>query len=222
LLAVLDEAQGAAAQIIDADDREQAQARLAASEASLDLRVEGSTITLTYQNLESCTLSCYRMDIELLFSRQPFMTDPSQRFSVVAPNYTEQLALPPDQTEHSFELPADYRSSNTIIEVLGAGLRRSQANYAHELQVRMIEQFGQLRVIERATGQPLPRAYVKVYARKQAGVVEFYKDGYTDLRGAFDYASLSTDELDRVEQFALLVKTEQRGALIREAAPPQR
>ncbi|KIG12791.1 hypothetical protein DB30_00999 [Enhygromyxa salina] len=222
LLAVLDEAQGAAAAVVDADSREQEQARLAATEPSLDLRVEGSTVTLNYQNLASCTLSCYRMDIELLFSRQPFMKDQSQRFSIVQPNYSEQITLPADQLEHRFELPAEYRSANTIIEVLGAGLRRSQANYAHELQVRMIEQFGQLRVHERATGKPLARAYIKVYARKRGGAVEFYKDGYTDLRGAFDYASLSTDELDRVEQFAVLVKTEQRGALIREAAPPQR
>ncbi|PRQ06555.1 hypothetical protein ENSA7_38750 [Enhygromyxa salina] len=222
LLAVLDEAQGSAAQVIDADSREQEQARLAASEASLDLRVEASTITLSYQNLQSCTLSCYRMDIELLFSRQPFMKDQSQRFSIVQPNYSEQITLPPDRTEHRFELPAEFRGANTIIEVLGAGLRRSQANYAHELQVRVIEQFGQLRVHERAGGKPIARAYVKVYARKHGGAVEFYKDGYTDLRGAFDYASLSTDELDRVEQFAVLVQTEQRGALIREAAPPQR
>ena len=71
-------------------------------------------------------------------------------------------------------------------------------------------------------GARLARAYVKVYARNDGGGVGFYKDGYTDLRGAFDYASLSTDELDRVERFAILVMSDEHGALIREAAPPQR
>ena len=29
---------------------------------------------------------------------------------------------------------------------------------------------------------------MKVYAQMQDGGVQFYKDGYTDLRGRFDYA----------------------------------
>jgi len=69
---------------------------------------------------------------------------------------------------------------------------------------------------------PLAATYVKVYARKRGGAVAFYKDGYTDLRGWFDYASLSTTELDFVERFAILVCSDQAGAAILEAAPPVR
>ncbi|PRQ04207.1 hypothetical protein ENSA5_09910 [Enhygromyxa salina] len=222
LLAVLDEAEGAATQVVDADSREQEHARLAATEVGFDFEVDGSTIALSYQNLAACTVSYYRMDIELLFSRQPFMKDQSGRFSIVQPNHSARHELPADQTEHRFELPPEYRSANTIIEIVGEGLRRSKANYAHDLHVRVIEQFGQLRVQERGTNKPLTRAYVKVYARKGDGAVGFYKDGYTDIRGAFDYASLSTNELDQVERFAILVMTTGHGALIRETAPPQR
>ena len=71
-------------------------------------------------------------------------------------------------------------------------------------------------------GRPLAKVYVKVYARMRGGAVQFYKDGYTDLRGRFDYTSLSTDELDRVERFALLILSETDGAAVREAAPPKR
>ncbi|HUF61792.1 MAG TPA: hypothetical protein VMN36_06930, partial [Verrucomicrobiales bacterium] len=70
--------------------------------------------------------------------------------------------------------------------------------------------------------RPLPKVYVKVYARNQDGSVAFYKDGYTDLRGRFDYTALSTDELDRVQRFAILVLSDADGAAVREAAPPQR
>jgi hypothetical protein len=62
----------------------------------------------------------------------------------------------------------------------------------------------------------------KVYARKRGGAVEFYKDGYTDLRGWFDYATLSTTELDAVERFAILVCSDRAGAAIVEAGPPAR
>jgi hypothetical protein len=54
------------------------------------------------------------------------------------------------------------------------------------------------------------------------GSVQFYKDGYTDLRGRFDYTSLSTNDLDNVDRFALLIMTEEHGATVREAMPPKR
>ena len=54
------------------------------------------------------------------------------------------------------------------------------------------------------------------------GSVAFYKDGYTDLRGRFDYVSLNTDELDRVAKFAILVLSDAKGAVVKEAAPPKR
>ena len=54
------------------------------------------------------------------------------------------------------------------------------------------------------------------------GSVRFYKDGYTDLRGYFDYTSLNTNELDAVQRFSILILSETHGALVREAAPPKR
>jgi hypothetical protein len=66
----------------------------------------------------------------------------------------------------------------------------------------------------------LPKAYVKVFARLPDGSVRFHKDGYTDLRGRFDYASLSDDPNNTAQRYAVLVLDEQRGAVIREVAPP--
>ena len=37
--------------------------------------------------------------------------------------------------------------------------------------------------------KPLPGVYVKVFVRiSGSGTAQFYKDGYTDIRGKFDYA----------------------------------
>ena len=68
----------------------------------------------------------------------------------------------------------------------------------------------------------MEKSYVKVYARHQGGEVRFFKDGYTDLRGQFDYATLSTNDLETAERFAILVIHPELGALVREAAPPAR
>ena len=63
---------------------------------------------------------------------------------------------------------------------------------------------------------------MKVYARTGNGSAKFYKDGYTDLRGRFDYTSLNTSEIDSVSKFSILVLSDDNGALVREAAPPKR
>ncbi len=51
--------------------------------------------------------------------------------------------------------------------------------------------------------------------------MKFHKDGYTDHRGKFDYASVSTPEHSPIAKFGILVLSETQGALIREVAPPQ-
>jgi hypothetical protein len=79
-----------------------------------------------------------------------------------------------------------------------------------------------VRVLRASTATPLAATYVKVYARQHGGAVAFYKDGYTDLRGRFDYATLSTDDIDHVERFALLVVSDAAGATVLEAPPPPR
>jgi hypothetical protein len=55
----------------------------------------------------------------------------------------------------------------------------------------MTENYGRLETRDSTTGKPLPKTYVKVYAKLNDGTVRFFKDGYTDLRGRFDYASLN-------------------------------
>lgn len=52
--------------------------------------------------------------------------------------------------------------------------------------------------------------------------MRFYKDGHTGLRGRFDYGTPSTDDLDNVDRFAMLFLSEDRGAVVRQAAPPKR
>jgi len=57
-------------------------------------------------------------------------------------------------------------------------------------------------------------------AREKTGDTAFYKDGYTDVRGKFDYVSVSTGQLEGVEAFARLVKHDNLGAVIVTVKPP--
>ena len=80
------------------------------------------------------------------------------------------------------------------------------------LDVQVAREARQLRV-RRADGRPLAGAYVKVYAKDVSGrETKFHKDGYTDLRGAFDYAGVSTDTSFRPAEYAILVLREGGGS----------
>jgi len=218
----LDELSGESAAVSDKRDREQAQGRLAATEPSLEFVVEDERIRTDYQNLALATLSYYPMDIELLFSRNPFVRDDPGHFSYINPRRIDEVALPESGFTETFDIPAEFRGKNVMIEVSAGGIRKSQAYFANDLSLQIIENYGILRVTKKETRDPLPKTYVKVYARMTYGDVRFFKDGYTDLRGKFDYVSLSTKDLDEVERFALLIMHEEHGAAIREADPPKR
>lgn len=61
--------------------------------------------------------------------------------------------------------------------------------------------------------------HVKVYAKTRGGT-EFLKDGYTDIRGYFDYYSVSTDVAERTSNLSIFIDKEGYGSCIRETEPP--
>ena len=211
-----------AAAVVDPESRDQAMAAEAARAPALDLRVEGGKIRLDYRNVADCTLNFYPMDIELLFSRSPFLQEGAAQFSFIRPVRRDDIRLPAGKDTLTVDLPAEFRAKNVMVEAVAGGVRTAQAYYAHTLRAQVIEPYGQVVVTHDETRKPVPGAYVKVYARRTDGTVAFFKDGYTDLRGRFDYASLNTNELDRTERLALLIMSDELGALVREAAPPKR
>lgn len=220
LLAMLDEVDGAAPAIVDPRSREQQHAELAAKQPAFEIALDREGILVRSQHLASLELRFFEMDIELLFSRQPFVQSDIARFSFIEPGHRETLENP--GAEHRLPWPAALRGKNVVVEAVGAGKRQAKVHYANDLAPTVANQVGQLRVARASDRTALPATYVKVYARKQGGQVAFYKDGYTDLRGAFDYATLSTTDLDQVERFAILVSSDAAGSAILEASPPAR
>ncbi|MFM7299480.1 MAG: hypothetical protein ACKO4Q_19930, partial [Planctomycetota bacterium] len=222
VLAQLDEAEGRKSGSSEEEGRQQRQSALAASEPALDVKVEGAQVTLAYANVAQCALSYFPMDIEFLFSTNPFVGQDSRDFAYIRPRRSETLALAPGATELRFELPAELRGTNVLLEVRAGGLVRRVPCLQGSLRVQWLERSGQLAVADSASGKPQPKVYVKVYARLADGSVRFHKDGYTDLRGRFDYASMSGEGANDAQRYAVLVASESAGAVIQEVAPPAR
>jgi hypothetical protein len=239
--------------------RESQAAKAAAREPQLELRgIEEGVVTIAYANLTGVALRLYRMDLELLFSSEPFTAaasaavsgsgvtgvsssessalgrgggssgDALGQFAFVRPNGGVSVTLPPlapgKVGEHRIPLPAAFAASNCMVEVVApdTALRRCQAWFANSLNVAVSEPFGRLQVCHRRTGVPLSRVYVKVYYRTGPGAKGvFYKDGYTTAAGAFDYASISTDELASTQRFAIFIASQRHGSVVLTAAPPR-
>ncbi len=275
--AQLDEIDGAGPKKIDTEDRNQDQTQLAATDPNFDFTVEAKQLTINHQNLGEVKVSYYLMDVELLFSRNPFVQQFSGQFSLIQPNRVDTVALAdrklsarrgspdpaadPDrrspaangggdssvdekngdlrsseaagsgdprraQTEvtqgsKKVELPKDLHNKNVLVEITGGGQTKTQAYYSNSLTVQVIENYGQVKVTHATTNKPIAKAYVKVYAQRPDGSSRFYKDGYTDLRGRFDYSSLNTNDLDAVSKFSVLVMSDEHGAIVKEANPPK-
>jgi hypothetical protein len=215
----LDEASGKNAGIANADDRNQQQGHLAATEPGFEFTLDNKAMQLSWQNLSAVRINYYLMDVELLFSRNPFVQQFGDQFATIRPNATREVALPAGQSQLSIPLPDDLAGRNVLVEVTAAGKSRALPYYAAAMDVRVTEAYGQLRAADSA-GKPLAKVYVKVYARTADGQVKFHKDGYTDHRGRFDYASVSTPEKLGITRFSILALSTDRGTQVREAAPP--
>jgi len=214
--AQLDEAEGRAGPAAS----EITQDSLAATAPALELAIDGKNVLMSYRNLAQCEVRYYELDVEFAFSAQPFADANGTTAAFVQPNLREARDLDKTKTELAFELPQQFHQKNVLVEVRGAGIVRSRQYFANALSVRFLESYGQVAVTEPGNNNPLSKTYVKVFARLQNGTVRFHKDGYTDLRGRFDYASLSDDPNAGASRYAVLVLSEQRGAVIREVNPP--
>ena len=206
----------------DDPNREQDMDQRADKDAMLALETEGGAVKIQHRNLGQCTIKLFRMDLELLFSRNPFMKGDAGQFAYIAPNHQDVVSFAQGQVETTYALPEAFQKGNVLVEIEAAGLRRRAVLFVHQLHVLTQDNYAQLQVRHKESGERVTKAYVKVYARMKNGTVKFYKDGYTDFRGRFDYGALSTNDLDNVDSFALYVSHPNHGALVREVGPPQR
>ncbi|CAG9311253.1 unnamed protein product [Blepharisma stoltei] len=203
---------------INAQDIPLGQAEAKDSEPSLMFTIERNEIKFYYQNVRSCIVKLYRVDLEVLFSKTPFLIGNTQNFGFVKPNYEFEIELP-ENGARTARIPEEFEGQNIIVEVDYGIYTISKSYFATSLKINVIERYGIIKVMN-GDLTPRPSAYIKAFVQRKNGSVEFYKDGYTDIRGNFDYAALNTDQLSSVHKFALLVVDDELGSLIYEVNPP--
>lgn len=179
------------------------------------------TFTVSGRALNACTLRAFPIDVEILFTTRPFATDGSvEGITCLKPAWQQTVSLASDGTAR-VELPRAFAQKNFVLEATGSDGRantRLEVS-ACELEVQVVKEFGQVRV-KGPDGKPVPGAYVKAYARAAGADAVFHKDGYTDRRGVFDYASVTSDSTSNPVELAVLVLHKTFGAKTFKVAPP--
>jgi hypothetical protein len=184
------------------------------------VRVEGDSLRIDHRNTKEATLNFYGVDLELLFSKAPFVREDLQRMAMVRPARSEQIPFDGSTGVARVDLDENLRRQTLLVEVVAGASRSTALYYGGDLTTYVSESFGQLQTTDTVSRRPVEGAYVKVYAKYPDGQVRFYKDGYTDLRGRFDYASVSAGDAKGAVRFAILVKSDEKGATVHDIAPP--
>lgn len=200
----------------------------AVTAASFTAELKGSSVKVVSQNLSQLGIRFFKFDPEVLFSLSPFAFESGATFKFVEPFFRDTLtfASPKELSIATHEIPPALRQESFFVEVFSQSpelTRSAWLNYSpFGFGLQHSQEFGIVKIFDTATHRPVPRVYVKCFSMTRDGRVAFYKDGYTDLRGSFDYVSLNSDKLDNIAKFAVLISADQKGSKVLTAEPPAR
>jgi hypothetical protein len=188
--------------------------------------LEGAKIKIISQNVQSVKIDYFKIDIEVLYSLTPFELQNNKSPSYVKPYFNELVSVGSgaDHLVSLHSIPANVCKDNLFIQISVNEKGSRQSHFLSfmpfALHHHVNTEFGILKLVDPHSKKPVPKIYVKCFVKYKTGTISFYKDGYTDLRGSFDYVSLNKDEVNDVQLFGVVVVDSQYGYKILEVAPP--
>jgi hypothetical protein len=181
----------------------------------IDFKIDDQGVVMVrHRGVREINIEYYKIDAEIMFSSSPFTlselgdqknksrtneeSSTSNSYKMLKPNAVDnhpvKIAKDSDGILMVPLLPAYWNSNimTTISSVPPAANQAWIAHYSTSMSVQCIGQSGIVKAVSKNNGKPIRGAYVKVFAELKNGKgSEFWKDGYTDLIGRFDYANVS-------------------------------
>jgi len=193
-------------------------------EIFLSLEIKNSDINILYKNISELILKFYKIDIEILFTRSPFIKETNMDFDFVKPNKIINLEVENKKSKNeelkSIPIPDELKKTNFYLEVTSGNKRAYDIYYSSSLNYSLVESIGEIKVMDEKLNS-LPKVYVKCFCERKNGAVLFYKDGFTDLRGKFNYLQLNNDLVKDVKRFSILILSKDNGSRIVICEPPK-
>jgi hypothetical protein len=194
----------------------------AESEEALNIEIKDQSINIIYKNISEIKVKYYLIDIEILFSRSPFVKKTKVDFGFIKPQKVDIIKLEKKQNEDKYilNIPEELKNKNFYLEISSGKIKENEIYYSTLLKYSVIESIGEIKVMTPEL-KPMPKVYVKCFCETNSGLIKFYKDGFTDLRGKFDYISLNTDLINDVKKFSILMVSKEYGSIIVSCNPPK-
>ncbi len=175
-------------------------------------RLADGKLLLKHSNLTATTLSLYNIDLEILFSKDPFLKGGVESsLPPIAPNRKIKVPFGKNSTETTYSLPAEFSQGNILIAAESTHTKQLKILDSRQLEARINPTERTIQVIDPETKTALPGTYVKIFAESRDGTVSFHKDGYTDLRGKFDYLSHTATDAATIRRLAILISHPTKG-----------
>jgi hypothetical protein len=185
-------------------------------------------IQIKSKGVHEVSIELYDIDIETMFSTNiEYLLHAQNVRTYLKPNFTFSQTLEDkpgsrEIRETTIEVPDSFKSKNFIAKISSGSHHCSVKISKHSLKILPVEAYGQLKVCS-LDGKALPKCYVKCLKMgHSSSQYTFYKDGYTDLRGNFDYVSLNSNSLASVKEFMILVVSEDHGCFTAKVLPPKK
>jgi hypothetical protein len=118
------------------------------SAPAIDVAVSAAGVSVSWQNVEAVTLSTIPTNVELFFSRSPFAQQAGRQFAFTKPTSSHPLKLPAGKTKVTVPVPDELLKRNMLVEVSTAGKTKVALNIAGEMDVKVTENYGHLRVAD--------------------------------------------------------------------------
>lgn len=179
-------------------------------------------LEISYTNLKQVTIKYYIFDLEVLFSIHPFIKQNYDQFSLIQPNYVEKLELKFSDVNQVilYDLPKHFAGKNLYIQIIGLGKKNEVTHFANNLTVQTFERQGVIKVTDDQK-RPISRVYMKCFVQMKNNSEQFYRDGYTDMNGKFEYMASNRSDMQDIKKLALLIISEKYGQLVIEVDPPK-
>ena len=199
-----------------------------------DINRENRELLIQHKNINVININFYVINIEILFSLSPFSLindkNDNSMFSYILPNNSDILHVNYTKNrimEYKYKLPINLRNSNVLIQIISDTLNVKKSFFDNNLITQIQENTGIIQVLTKDTKTntliSIKKAYIKIYVRLRDNHKSvFYKDGYTDLIGKFDYVSVSTksEKLNKIDKFAIFVQHNTYGSVVIYANKP--
>ena len=128
-------------QVVDEEERDQQMDQLG-YRARFSFEFVDDQIRLEHKNIENAQVRFYPMEVELLFSRQPFAKNDADHFTLISPDGEDAIKIGKGTQQTTYRLPEKYRRQNVMIEIEAGGKRKAEAYYANRLNTEVTEEYG--------------------------------------------------------------------------------